>query len=261
MKTHIQISAQESLSFAWAKFKENWKTLTLMTLVMFAVGFVFGFVQESISRPYADEAGMLSAGTPIWVYISIAAIIILNAIVSILFSFNVIKIILNILDQKPIQANHIFAAVDSRFWRWFGVSVLIGLMVLGVLALAGVLAWTLHWVTALLAVPLVIYIAIRYFFATYLIVDGKQETISGALKEASIMSIGIEWQLVGFGITMFVVSLAIILAGLFALIIGLIPAGIIISWLSPIATVHMYRSVYSQKFGLTAGKTENVPEA
>ena len=52
MNNHITISAPESLSFAWERFKENWKVLALISLITEGVSFILSFADSAITKPY-----------------------------------------------------------------------------------------------------------------------------------------------------------------------------------------------------------------
>jgi hypothetical protein len=265
MKTHIQISAPESLSFAWAKFKENWKTLTIVSLITFAASLIFAIAQEVITSPYIDKSSVTNdslPNTPSWAFVTIAILSILNVVISLFFGYNMLKMVLKVIDNQKVVVKDLFNSVDKTFWRWFGTTIVLGLIILVIIAVVGMAGVLLvHWSLALLAVPLVIYFIIKYLFAPYLVVDNKAFSIGQALTTSARMTTGIEWQLIGFGIVIVVTSMAIVLAGLITLVVGLIPAVVILSWLSPLATVHMYRSVYAQKFGLESGAVEKQLEA
>lgn len=264
MNTQIQISAPESLSFAWAKFKENWKTFSVSYIIIMLASFALTISQEFITSPYVDPASVskeLLPNTPSWVFMAIFGLTIINMALSTLFGFNMVKMILRIIDDQKVVVGDLFARVDGTFWRWVGTALVIGVFIAGVIILGGILGYLIYWAVSLFAIPIILYIIIRYFFAPYLVLDGKETSVAQALATSSQMTQGIEWQLIGFGIILVVVSMAVMLAGLIALVVGLIPAIIIISWLSPLATVHMYRSVYAQKFGLDSGEAEEKLEA
>lgn len=260
MKTNIHINALESLSFAWVKFKENWKTFSLVYLIMFGVGLFVGFLQGIITAPYQDPNSInndLLPNTPMWVFLSIFILTVANMTISIFFGYNMLKMVFKTIDNQKVAVGDLFKRIDKTFWKWMSVTIVIAIMIIGIVAIAFAVGIMVHWSLALLVSLFVIYFVIKYFFATYLVIDGKELSVGQALKTSAHMTSGIEWQLIGFGLIVFAINVAIIIAGFVALIVGIIPAMVVASWLSPIAMVYMYRSVYAQKFGSSNGKVED----
>jgi uncharacterized membrane protein len=143
-------------------------------------------------------------------------------IIGIFVSIGIVKIILNLVDKKPLAYDELWK--NSRyFWRYLGASILYGLIV----AVGFIL----------LIIPGV-YLAIRYQFVTYLIID-KNMGIKEAFTKSSEMTKGIKWNLFVFDVLL----LGIIILGAIALFVGLF-AAIPVTW---IAMVLMYRSLLKEK--------------
>lgn len=259
MKENIHISATDSMSLAWAKFKEQWQTLATVMVIMFAVSALFSLANWMVTRSYTNDIGQLMAGTPASIMFGSAAIQIISVIFSIYFGFNTMMMTFRILDGKKVEVLDLFKTVTgTSFWRWLGASILIGIVALLLLSLSfGVsmflfnlgISFTFIFALGLLVCAmLAVYFIFRYMFATYLIADGKENKIMDAFKKSSEMTEGIKLKLFWNFFLIGLISLAIVIAGLIALIVGVIPAAIIASWISSIATIHIYRSVYAQRF-------------
>ncbi|HVU75724.1 MAG TPA: glycerophosphoryl diester phosphodiesterase membrane domain-containing protein [Candidatus Paceibacterota bacterium] len=120
-------------------------------------------------------------------------------------------------DVVAVRVSDLWA--PEMFWQYLLASIVVGIMVV-----VGFI---------LLIVP-GIYLALRFLFVQYLIVDRKMG-MSDALKESSRMTEGKKWRLLGF--LLLVILLNIV--GAILLFVGLL----VTIPVTMIATAHLYRSL------------------
>jgi uncharacterized membrane protein len=89
-----------------------------------------------------------------------------------------------------------------------------------------------------------IYVAIRFQFVPNLLVDKKMK-FKEAFAMSTKMTEDIKWKLIGFGLLQGLIGIGVILAGLIALIVGVIPAVFIVFGWMMLANVGLYRKLYS----------------
>ena len=88
-----------------------------------------------------------------------------------------------------------------------------------------------------------IYLAIRYGQVMNLIVD-KKMGIAQAFTMSSKMTENIKWKLFGFGLVQALMAIGIVIAGLVALLVGVIPAIFIIFGWCTFNGIVLYRNLY-----------------
>jgi membrane-anchored glycerophosphoryl diester phosphodiesterase (GDPDase) len=271
MNKTINLDATEAVKFSWEKFKANWQTLTAVSIVMMLVSGLVTLSQYLIESPYTPEYGMPMVGAPLGVVVGSSVLTFLSVIVSLWFGYNATKISFRILDNKKVQLNDLFASVGQNFWRWFGANLLVGLgagvlmaafvfagfALVGLVGNQGALMITAIPALIILAIAVLAWYVLRYVFAANLIID-KDMKVMEALNTSVHMSEGIKLRLVGFFIAITLFTLLIMIAGVIALLVGVIPAAIISTWITNISVVKIYRQVYAHKFGLEDKIVENV---
>ncbi len=148
-------------------------------------------------------------------------------LVSFIFQYNVLKISLDILNNKKTSIKKIFQIPNFNI-----IKFLLGNMIYTILVFLGLLAFVLPG----------IYFAIKYFFVPILIVDKKMGIFESAEK-SSEMTKGVKWELFAYFLILSFASFLIVLAGIFVLIIGVIPAIFFVSWVSSFASLHIYKKL------------------
>lgn len=271
MNKTINLDAAEAVKFSWEKFKANWQTLASITVTTALLSGLVSFTKYLIEKPYIPEHEMAMVGAPLGVVIGSAVLTVIGFILSSWLGYNTAKISFKILDNKEVKLSDLFASVGQNFWRWFGASILIGLgagviiatSMLFVFAFLGLIGSQVNimilaiTVLIILAIVIFAWYIIRYVFAVSLIID-KDMKVMEALNTSVKMSEGIKLSLLGFFIAIFLFTLLMIIAGVIALLIGVIPAVIISTWITNISIVKVYRQVYAHKFGLEDKSIENV---
>lgn len=200
MQTELTLG--EALKAGWdnafSKFGLILGSLVLVQVILFGIGIIRGLASSALTP--SQQLAQSSAITITLLVIIFLASYVLQFWVQILTGIGLIRIQLNVIDSKKAEFGQLFNS-EGLFWRYFGGSILYGLIVL-----AGIL---------LLIVP-GIYWGIKYQFFGQLIVD-KKVTIGEALNQSAEITYGHKWWLLGFSIIMGLINIATI----FTLFLGL----------------------------------------
>jgi uncharacterized membrane protein len=220
---------ENAYNFAWEKMKKYWASMLALGIITFGINMLFSIpmaiiqaTMTSVSDVNLDrygypEASMTGLGLGLYSVFYVA-----STLVSIWLGYNIYKIILKIIDNKDFKIGEIFKS-DSKTLSGVGAYFLASL-VYGLVVFVGLIA---------LVIP-GIYLAIKYFFAPYLILD-KGMRIGAAFDKSADMTKGNMLKMIGFAL----VSFAIVIVGLLALIVGVIPAMI----LTTFAGFYIYRKL------------------
>lgn len=272
MNKNINLDATEAIKFSWEKFKANWQTLTAITIVTILVSGLVSLAQYLIESPYNSEGfGAPTVIAPLSVVLGSAVLTFISFVVSLWFGYNTGKISFKVLDNKKVELNDLFASVGQNFWKWLGVTILVslgagvlmaafvfaGVALLGLLGNQGTMTILGITILVILGIAVFAWYVLRYVFAAYLIID-KDLKVMEALNTSVKMSEGIKMSLFGFFVAITLFTLLIMIAGVIALLVGVIPAAIICTWITNISFVKIYRQVYAHKFGLEDKSVENV---
>lgn len=192
----------EAIKFGWEKFKAHFLFLWTILGITIGISLFFDLAQKSVGKE--SFSGSL---------IGLVALV-----VSFILELGLIRMYLDLCDDKEDTLETLFSQY-RLVWRYFGALLLYGIMV--VLGLI------------LLIVP-GIYLALKYQFFAYLIVD-KSLGVIEALKKSAEMTRGIKWKLLGFS---FAVG-GLNLLGALALGVGLL----VTAPVSIMAYVSVYRAL------------------
>ena len=204
---------KESLVYGWGKFKENAELSILTTLFVLALG----FASPEQMRDYGI-LGLLST--------------ILIGVLLIIVEIGYRKIFLRMNDGEKPKFKDIFSEY-KLFWKYIGLSILVGLV-----TFIGFI---------LLIIPGIIF-ALRYSFATFILVDTRSG-IRAAMKESGNITKGSKWKLLGFWIVIGILNIVGIMAFGIGLLIS-IPV-------TAFASVYVYRALSRAK----AAIVEELPAA
>lgn len=196
-----KFSITEALKFGWEFFKKNLVTFLKLGGVLFLINIATNILTGIL------KGGPLSL---IWALASF--------VVSLLVQIGSIKIVLELHEGKPLNLSHLYSQ-SGLLLRYLGASILYGAMVV-----IGLI---------FLIVP-GIYLAIRYQFYSFLIVD-KNIGIFDSFEKSSKMTEGVKWQLFLLGLVLVVIN-----------IIGAIPffLGLIVTIpVSVMSTVYVYKKL------------------
>lgn len=207
-------SIKEVLTFGWKQFKTHNGLLLQALLTTIAVGVVSSFINSAMG------------GSPLGVLLNIVF-----AVVSLFVGTGFTLITLKIARGEPAVYRDIIPAY-VLVWRYFLANLLVSLVIGGltiVAILIGIIVFTLLSLVHMAAIAMLIagllviagvvaliYIAIRYSFILFAVLDGAK--VMESIHRSAILTKGIKWKLAGFGL---VVGLLNILGAL-CLLVGLL---------------------------------------
>ena len=183
----------EVLGYGWSVMKAN---------LWFFVGLGFVFLIITYIPTIIDiTAACLYPPGPALLALNITTTI-LALVINTVLGIGLIKIALSVCDEQKPPIGMLFDAWDC-FWRYVGVSILYGLII-------GV-------GTILLIIPGIIW-AIKYSLCYYYVIDKGLGPIE-AIKASGRTTMGVKWELFGFGILCGLINLLgslCLLVGVFA---------------------------------------------
>lgn len=182
-----KFSKEQAMKFGWERMKENIGFFIVYLLILFILEGFFSVFASTFSDSLSSLSLLFNVGS--W-------------IVSIVSSIFIVKIGLRLYDHPIIGSYDFLSFSTSLFFKF-----LLGYVMYTLLAVIGFL---------LLIVP-GIYLAIKYQYVQYLIVDKNMDVIE-AFKESSRMTNGHKWNL----FLLFLLFIAISALGFLALGIGLL---------------------------------------
>ncbi|MEM7009811.1 MAG: hypothetical protein AAF462_11825, partial [Thermodesulfobacteriota bacterium] len=193
-----KFSKEQAIKFGWQRTKDNLGFFIVYLIIVFAVEFFFSFFIELF-----DEAGFLTLS----VLFNLGSFV-----VSIVVSIFGIKIGLRLYENEKIGSYDFLSFSLSTFFKY-----LLAYLLFFIIIVVGFI---------LLIVP-GIYLAIRYQFCLYLIIDKDMDVID-SFKESTRLTDGSKWNLFVFAL----LQILIVLAGILALLVGLFVAVpiVIVSW-------------------------------
>jgi len=201
-----KFSKEQAIKFGWQRMKDNLGFFIVYLIILFAIEGFFSFFASAFSESLPSLSILFNLGS--WV-------------VSVVSSIFVIKIGLKLYENEKIGAYDFLSFSSSLFFRF-----LLGYVLYTLLAVVGFL---------LLIVP-GIYLAIKYQYVQYLIVDKNMDVIE-AFKESGKMTKGHKWNL----LLLLLLFLMITILGVMALGIGLLIAVPIVI----VAQAYVYKKLSS----------------
>lgn len=215
-------SAGASVSFGWETFKKRPWFFVLITLFI-----------TILTSNYGDRISANDVHITAGVVVALLALGIVGAIIQTLVGMGKINLLLKAL--RDVDSLSFFDLWHPRpFVAFFLTNLVYGLIVIGGLIL--------------LIVPGIIW-SIKYIFAPYLVID-KGLGVRDALRESARMTDGHKWDLLLFGLRLFLINIL----GFVCLIVGLL-VSVPVTWL---AFAHMYRTL-SQSSGSPAAPPAEAP--
>lgn len=174
---------KEALSFGWSKYKEHWKFLVPLCIVM---AIFYGFVSYTQPRD--------------GIHMSIGILQFLGNIIIAYLSIGIINVMLRIYRAEPIEIKNLFLSW-SIFWKSMIGSILVSLTVLAgfiLLVIPGLVWW------------------IIYSFYSYFIIEKGVGPVD-AMKMSRKITVGERWHILGC----FLIAMLINLVGAIVIGIGL----------------------------------------
>lgn len=202
-------SVRQCFAAAWARFQERPWFLMGIVILSWCSAFFFGYLTEDVYHQIEPTRSLLEIANSViyyWVY------------------FGLTVVALKLVDRVPATWSDVFV-FDSRF-----VLYLLGNLLYGLIVGLGLV---------LFLVP-GIYLALRYGFFWYAIIDGKQGVFD-AFHESARITVGVKWQLILFALA----SMGVIFLGFLCFGVGIVAAVPIVL----LASTHLYRVLLSQHPG------------
>lgn len=200
-----RFSIGDAISYGWEVMKEKFWFFAGLLVVTGIISWIPNIIVKSMGEEVTAASIIIT---------------ILGMIINMFISLGLLKIVLNIFDQKEAKISDLFSC-PQLIGRMILASILCGLAVMG-----GYI---------LLIIPGII-LGIRLQFFAYLIVD-KNMAAMEALKKSFEMTKGATWDIFLFN----VLGMFIGLAGLLCLVVGLFAAMPVIY----MAQVYVYRKLLS----------------
>jgi uncharacterized membrane protein len=200
-------SIKESFKYGWQKLKEHMELVLYATLLILAV--------SSLTGAFSGRGH--SVAVPLFNVIATIFLIIVR--------IGYTKIFLKMHDGEKPKFVEIFEHYKT-FWRYLGVSILLGLVTVGGLIL--------------LIIPGIFW-AVKFSFSPIIVVDAKTGPIA-AMKESYAITKGSFWKV----LLLWVVIILLNLLGLILFYVGLL----ITIPLSAFASIYVYRKLSKEKAGI-----------
>ncbi len=216
------------LGYGWRVMKANFWFFVGLGLVFMIISYIPTLIHIALK--------LLPLSKPAYALLYIFTVI-LGWVINIVLGIGLIKIALGFCDEQRPVLGTLFDAWDC-FWRYLGAAVLYFLIVLGGFIL--------------LIVPGVV-LSIKFGLCFYFVVDKGLDPID-ALKASSRTTMGVKWQLFGFGILCFLINLL----GLLCLLVGMFATLPTVM----VANALVYRQLTAQtpelaEFGIAVTETES----
>ena len=214
---------EESFKKGWELTKKHWATLVAAFLITIAISFAIGLVSTLFMAAFQSAPEI---GTGIYVFLQL-----ISTLISLWTGYNLYKMMINMIDGVEVKAlDVLYYSKDTanKLLKYIGGSLLLALVII-----VGLICFIIPG----------IYFSIRFMFVPMLIID-KNMGIMDSFKKSSEMTKGEIWHLIGFAF----ISFGIIIVGLIALLVGVIPAAILVS----LTNVVVYRKLESHVHNLAA---------
>jgi len=206
-----KFNIEEVFRQSWSLTKKHFLTMLGIGALMFIISLPVSFLQGVIQG--------ISKATGYYSFSFMFMDLILEIIgfaINAWLTFNLFKILLDVVDGKDIKISDIYKLINLKDHHW--VKWLIAYIVYGLAVFIGLVLFIIPG----------IYIAIKFSPALYILTEDKEIDIVDAFKKASLMTDGEKWHLVGVG----ALSILVVFVGLLLLIVGLIPALMIVTFVN-----------------------------
>ena len=213
-----KFSKEAAIKFGWNRMKDNLGFFIIYLILLFIIEAFFGFFASAFTELLPSLSILFNLG--FWV-------------VSVVSSIFVIKIGLKLYENEQLGSYDFLSFSSSLFFKF-----LLGYVLYTLLAVVGFL---------LVIVP-GIYLAIKYQYVQYLIVDKNMDVIE-AFKESGKMTNGHKWNL----LLLLLLFLMITILGVMALGVGLLVAAPIVM----IAQAYVYKKLSLNTVVQTHSTTTN----
>lgn len=213
-------SIDKAISYGWNTFKKH-PIVILYLLITFLLPYLLSFVLKFLITTIFQNNS--PAGTVLEIIVSVAI-----GILSLIFSLGIIRILLNIFENKQLSIENLYQDYRQIVW-YFLASLLTGLVMLIsfvpaiILVLLGFFVfkdyWMLFLIPAVITYGVSIYVSLRLSQWQYVLVDKQTGSIDAIQKSWDITKGNTRKLLV-----LWIVEFFIVILGIIALIVGILVA-------------------------------------
>jgi hypothetical protein len=222
----------EVLSYGWNVMKANlwfFVGLGFLFLIITSIPDIIDIIAIISVVPIATHLNLPGPVLVVLIVLMKIVTTILGWIIGIVLGIGLIKIALSFCDEQKPAIGTLFDVRDC-FWRYVGAAILFGsIMLLGIIvpcALAPRLLRATHFpyllpliILFVIVIVFTVRFGIQFGFCYYFVIDKGLGPVQ-ALKASSRTTMGIKWQLLGFGILCGLINLL----GLLCLVVGVFAA-------------------------------------
>lgn len=277
---NLTLSAIEIWKSSFEIFKRYWKVFLGTAIVSFILQAISGIFSYVMYRPYEIEQYNELLGmnetvinydiVPLGVSASVNLINVLVAVVGVILGYNLIKMILKMYNSQEVKISEYWQKPESdNFWKYIRTLLLFILKVILPLILVFSLYFILRFsvsggdiasnqiieillsalpVIGILLLPLTMYWSVIYGQAIYLAIDDKASSANNAMYKSKEITEGKFWKIFWFNVRFGLIIFGIILLGLVALIVGVIPAAFIAMSTGYIMMINLYKKLYEFRY-------------
>ena len=213
------INFNEAFNYGFETTKKKWPILLGISFLIIFISLSF----EMINFIFAKNFLFMTRGEIFFCFLLSFFSFLMLAILQ----YNSFKICLDILNKKKTSLWNLFNLPEINT-----VKFLFGSFLYGILVFFSFLVFIIPGV----------YFSLRYAFVPTLIID-KKLPITKAFKESARMTSGVKWQLLAYFLILSFVCLLMIFAGLFAFLVGVIPAIFFVVWICTFANLQVYKKL------------------
>ncbi len=218
--THEKINFNEAFAYGWEVVKKHWVFLLQIALLTLLVTVPFSIIDN-----VWQENSYFTSNREVLFYLLFQVV---YWGVTLTLAYNTLRINLNILHGHHVKVSHLFVMPNMHTLKFVVTQAIYIVMVI-----AGLIFFIIPG----------IYFGIKYFYATTILADKHPGVLQAAEISAHMMK-GEKWQMFAFLLVMILCMIAIFIAGLICLIVGVIPAIFIAGCIWNFAMLHVYKKLH-----------------
>lgn len=216
-------SIREAIVFGEKQFKKYW----FVIIAMLALDIMIETAPLIYSKAIDGFLNYVD-GVYIWYTLMAFAFSVLIMIASVIMHFNIVKVFIIAAENKKVDLLHLFEFDNDKILQILKFII------------ASIIYETIVVIGLILFVIPGIFLAARFAFAIFLIVENNTDIIE-AFKQSYRMTDGHTLNLMKFFIAAFVISSAAALVGFALFFVGVIPMMLAVLSILTLSSIHIYR--------------------
>lgn len=277
--SNLNLSAFDIWKSSFEIFKKYWTFLLATSAISLGLSMINAIFSYTMYKPY--EVERLNEFTdkmervvnydivPFGVSAAVNSVSILVFIIGIILGFNLIKMMFKMYEGQEVKVSEYWAKPADNFWKYiltiilFAVRVVLPLAIVfgayGILRLStayygvqdsGLLSilFILLPVIGFILIPFTIYWSFIYGQSIYLAIENRAASATEALEMSKEMTVGKFWKIWWFNMKIGLIVFGIILLGLIAFLVGVIPAAFIVINTSYMVAITLYKKLYAARY-------------